>query len=264
MVNKEYYKLGQKIRNFRLRAGKSQMDLELEIGASAGSISRIENGEVNPTKETLLKISNALQLNTVEIASIQNLELLSPEEVMQAISLFTRPLNLKEIIKNSVDVLFELYPEYNGGVLLLLDDENENILRARGVSEMPLIEKVYELLGGGVDKYFFDLAKDKESLITKTFFTGEFLISNVLNHYSKGSMSDFYANSVSKLLGFKIGITLPLDIDGKRIGVMLFTKKSGDTFTSYEQNILRLLSNQIAIAIMNGKKYESLVNNYGK
>jgi transcriptional regulator with XRE-family HTH domain len=58
--------LGEKIKYFRKRAMLSQMKLEIEIGAAAGSISRIEAGEVNPSKETLKKIKEALGLNTRE------------------------------------------------------------------------------------------------------------------------------------------------------------------------------------------------------
>lgn len=59
--------LGTRIRNFRKRAGFSQLALEIEIGSSAGTLSRIENGEVNPTKETLQRISDILELNQREI-----------------------------------------------------------------------------------------------------------------------------------------------------------------------------------------------------
>lgn len=58
--------LGNKIRFFRKRAGLSQFNLELAIGASAGMISRIENGMVNPKRETLKKISKELSLNEYE------------------------------------------------------------------------------------------------------------------------------------------------------------------------------------------------------
>ena len=57
---------GQKIKNFRKRAQMSQFDLELEINASPGSISRIENSNTEPTKETLYKISDVLELNKYE------------------------------------------------------------------------------------------------------------------------------------------------------------------------------------------------------
>lgn len=58
--------LGQKIKFFRKRAKVSQFELEGKIGASAGSLSRIESGEVNPTKETLEKIKKALNLTYIE------------------------------------------------------------------------------------------------------------------------------------------------------------------------------------------------------
>jgi len=62
--------LGQKIRNFRKRAGMTQMDLELAVGMANGGISRIENGKVNPSKETLLKIGNILKLNSQEMGEL--------------------------------------------------------------------------------------------------------------------------------------------------------------------------------------------------
>ncbi|MCA9386597.1 helix-turn-helix transcriptional regulator [Candidatus Dojkabacteria bacterium] len=59
--------IGSKIKFFRSRANHSQFQLETEIKASPGSISRIESGQVNPTKETILQIANTLKLNSQEI-----------------------------------------------------------------------------------------------------------------------------------------------------------------------------------------------------
>ncbi len=60
--------LGDKLKYFRERNKISQLDLEIAINASQGSISRIENNKINPTKETVLQISNYLSLNDYEIA----------------------------------------------------------------------------------------------------------------------------------------------------------------------------------------------------
>ena len=60
--------VSQKVKYFRLRSELSQMDLELEINASPGSICRLESGKVNPTKETLFSIAKALKLTDVETA----------------------------------------------------------------------------------------------------------------------------------------------------------------------------------------------------
>lgn len=61
-MREEIKTLGQRIKTYRTSAGLSQLDLELEIDASPGSLSRIESGNTNPTKETLIKISQVLKL----------------------------------------------------------------------------------------------------------------------------------------------------------------------------------------------------------
>ena len=60
--------LGQKIRYFRKIRKISQFELELTIESAAGSISRIENGVVNPKKETIFEIARALNLTSFETA----------------------------------------------------------------------------------------------------------------------------------------------------------------------------------------------------
>jgi len=66
--------LGGLIRRYRKRVGMSQFDLELEIETSPGCISRIENGLVNPTKESIKKIVRAFGLNALEEASLFDIE----------------------------------------------------------------------------------------------------------------------------------------------------------------------------------------------
>jgi len=70
-------KVGEKIRAYRRRAGYSQFDLEIELDAAAGSLSRIENGFVNPTKETLKRIARVLDLSLTEQAALFDIEISS-------------------------------------------------------------------------------------------------------------------------------------------------------------------------------------------
>lgn len=72
--------IGIRIRQFRKRAKISQLELELRIDAAFGSISRIENGITNPTKETLFAIAEALELSTYETAFLFGIELESPSQ----------------------------------------------------------------------------------------------------------------------------------------------------------------------------------------
>ena len=59
--------LGKRIKFFRERSHLSQLELEASINASAGMISRIEQGQVNPTKETVMKVGEELDLNNCEL-----------------------------------------------------------------------------------------------------------------------------------------------------------------------------------------------------
>ncbi|HEX9804179.1 MAG TPA: helix-turn-helix transcriptional regulator [Candidatus Dojkabacteria bacterium] len=59
--------IGQRIRIFRQKRNISQLDLEVSIAASGGTVSRIEHDRINPTKETILKIAKVLELNHKEV-----------------------------------------------------------------------------------------------------------------------------------------------------------------------------------------------------
>ena len=59
--------LAKKIKELRKRKGFSQEELAENSGLSLRTIQRIENGETEPTGETLKRISNALNVNPEEI-----------------------------------------------------------------------------------------------------------------------------------------------------------------------------------------------------
>jgi len=62
--------IGEKIRAYRIKKNMRQLDLEVAINTSCGTLSRIENGLTNPTKETILNIASVLKLNKTETADL--------------------------------------------------------------------------------------------------------------------------------------------------------------------------------------------------
>ena len=62
-ADKKTKHIGIIIKKYRKYNGFSQLEVEIAIGSGHGSISRIETGEVNPTKETLAKLINELKIN---------------------------------------------------------------------------------------------------------------------------------------------------------------------------------------------------------
>lgn len=73
--NKSELTISEKVRFFRRRAGYSQLNLEAEADLSEGSISRIENENRNPTKETLAKIAKVLELDAKETAFLMDVNI---------------------------------------------------------------------------------------------------------------------------------------------------------------------------------------------
>jgi transcriptional regulator with XRE-family HTH domain len=62
--------LGEKIRYYRKRMHMSQLILECSCNLCMGSVSRLESNQINPTKETLVKIVRVLKLNNEEILDL--------------------------------------------------------------------------------------------------------------------------------------------------------------------------------------------------
>lgn len=100
--------LGDRIRTFRKRAGISQMDLEIQMEASPGSLSRIESGEVNPTKETLSRIGNILHLTDSEKRYLYGdlFYKASDEEVQDAVKAVSEYFNNKGTLAYLLDERF--------------------------------------------------------------------------------------------------------------------------------------------------------------
>lgn len=98
--------IGNRLRFFRKRANLSQLALETEAGMASGVISRIENNQVNATKETMSNLVEVLQLTN--------------EEIDYLIGKTALPATVNEIEKAK----FEVYEELNkdGNLAYLLDD----------------------------------------------------------------------------------------------------------------------------------------------
>ncbi len=147
--------LGDKIRYFRKRSGLSQFKLELEISASAGSISRIENGEVNPSKETLTKIGEVLRLNNYELGSLYGLEEveITKTDIKNAIQKVYKYFNNKNTFALLVDSKGYLHYASLGFIQIIPNSDILQQLLPIHLLEM-LVDPVY-----GINDLFVD--KDK-------------------------------------------------------------------------------------------------------
>ena len=61
--NIEITAFGKKLKQLRVKKGITQLDLEIESGIPRTDISRIENGLINISFSTIVKLAEALEIN---------------------------------------------------------------------------------------------------------------------------------------------------------------------------------------------------------
>ena len=59
---KEVLAFGKRLKTLRIKAGLTQLDLEVESGISRTEISKIENGQINISIMSIVKLAVALDL----------------------------------------------------------------------------------------------------------------------------------------------------------------------------------------------------------
>jgi len=281
MVNQEYYKLGQKIRNFRIRSGKSQMELELEIGASAGSLSRIENGEVNPTKETLFNIAGAMKLESNEVIDLfginisefedlrkntYNQDLLSKEleTIYQINNSFLGITDIQELCDTLVRKMVK-HINVSYSTIWLWNSEFERLhLKAVNAPNRAL-QLGEELIGIKISSIYLN-ANDPNTLknhILNSLLEDKENLTYDFYDFSRPLLSRVQAKIFGPIMNMKLAIHLPLIINGERLGAfgIIWNKKD---ISNEERKLITDFSHQVAMAIYNlkcfydkfGRKFE--------
>ena len=248
--------LGEKIRNFRKRAGMSQFDLEVQIGASPGSLSRIENGEVNPTKETINKIVKELNLDDFEILDLYSIKLKTIIKLLELMVELTSETDASKILQIAVNTIADVMGYRNVNVCLVekecmyLKVMNNNIDTTNAIA---LAGKEYSKLKTKYHVY------EKNNLLIKSATTGLICESQNLLDFSQGGIQDDVAIKIQKMTGMKNFISLPLNINKKIFGALFVGKTSSEPFED-EIIILELLSRHLGIAIRNSLIFNKLIS----
>lgn len=80
---------GKRLKKLRKAKNVSQLELEMAAKMSPGVVSRIENGKISPTKETLFKIAQALELDLPQTLHLFGLDMLLPKQISLEFPNFT-------------------------------------------------------------------------------------------------------------------------------------------------------------------------------
>jgi len=132
--------LGRKIYVLREERKLSQSKLEVEAGLSFGTISRIENGVINPTKETIIKIAKVLNLLDDEYNYLFTSQRSLPDskEVERIINLYKGKLDSSDIPVYIMDCKFRVW-YWNDMVVELLGLSGlKNIEARKGMTTLKI------------------------------------------------------------------------------------------------------------------------------
>ena len=152
--------IGQKIKQFRERAGLSQLALEMEAELASGHLSRIENGRKNPEKETLIDIAYALKLNTFEIASLFGIDLSDINRLFEETTEILSTHNLMEVLDRTVNNLV-LKMGYLASMILLADGDK---VRFSALTMSNIAKKTIGCLDKPLNSLYLSMSRDASNL----------------------------------------------------------------------------------------------------
>ena len=238
-------KLGNKIRAFRERAGLSQMQLELEIEMSPGSLSRIENNQVNPTKETILNIAKALNLTDSQISYLFGLNLDYPEKILSIVNNLSSLYDIEKIVQTAVNEISEKL-NYFAIAVFLFDKKKD--LRAEYYSQNALTIKAIRMATNNFKSLFVNTNICPENYMLRSALEKKVLTSSDSVDFGIGFLPAPLLRTMHKVSGIKIGIAVPLFAGKKSLGSVYFCKKDAVDY-SFEIEVLEALGRQISLAI---------------
>jgi transcriptional regulator with XRE-family HTH domain len=237
--------LGQKIKKYRTRAGMSQMDLGLAIDASAGSVSRIEGGKVNPSKETLSRIARELCYNAYEIAHLYGITGDVAFQTLQIINSFTRHIDANDAMQCVVDEIADRLNYVSVAMFLFRD----NRLYGGYLNQNMYSKLAQQAMGGNLAGFSVSDEEDPNNLLLQSVKQNKPLVSKNMYEFGRGVLRKQTLSFITKLTSMKSAVALPI-IGDEPIGAM-YIARSNQRDYSIDIPYLEALSVQIGIHLTN-------------
>jgi len=242
--------LGQKIRMYRERAGLSQMELELEIGASPGSLSRIENGQTNPTKETILRLAKHTSLSDLELNDLLSIRLDEFVDLLKVLCSFDSNQNIETWFNTTLSSIAKILNYIT--IVLLVIVEDGTALSPLYISNTWTARKALEIIGGPLKNHKIVMSRHPDNAFVKAIKQKRIIEIEHVREISEGYISDNLADITQKFSKQKKAFIVPLEHNNKMLGSIYWSKYNLDNYY-YEQELITTISNRLAQIV-----YESI------
>lgn len=224
---------GQKLKKYRLSKGMSQLELETEIQAAAGCVSRFENNKVNPTKETIWDIAEALDLRAFELADLFSIDLKEIENE-NAVKNFrkiiisnmtVKPITDKVVNQMAREVLNQIESQmgYIGASISLVDEVTQTIKLfclsdsfVSKISKFIFSQNVYNPVA----------LKPLQTKTLEAIAESKTMIGDKLEEFIAPPLSERAAKWLQKILRIRSAVAIPLKNNGQVEAVFNFATRS--------------------------------------
>jgi DNA-binding XRE family transcriptional regulator len=240
--------IGQKLKLYRTQTQMSQMDLEVAIDASFGSISRIETGRVNPTKETIISIAKVLRMQTREIADLFGIDTSNEHHLLKLVSelhKFNSRVSLCEFIVNKLT----LHLGYLASLLLI---KTGNTLTCRALTNNNISKNTFNILhkflGVELQDISVSLERQSDGLLNKVVQSGAHEECRYTADFATPTIPKVFADMIQKVTGDKRYGIFPITSRNTTHGLLIFAKKIDQSYEA-ESESLYAITEQIGLAI---------------
>ncbi len=233
--------LGQLIQHYRNRAGITQLDLELATEMASGSISRIEQGKVNPTKETIYKIIDYLELSPIEASQLFGIDINYFAELLNLANKLQDIDELKDLIQTACDEIVKVL-NLPGATIYMVEGSRlfYKVMSINNFSKLAL-----SILPFPIDRLNYALNSEEPNTIVESILTGEYKISKDLYEFTKPVIPRLIANRIQQVVRIKAFISIPLKNEQETIGSLVFATNFDDEFKN-ELSLLQAFADSIA------------------
>lgn len=233
--------IGRKIKMFRTRVKMTQLDLENQLNLSTGSLTKIESGKVTPSRETLLRIIEQLNLNAGESFLLLGLPSSKLTEIIDLISEINLLKTELEIAQRAVNEIPKKLGLLGASLNIVQGDKIQTI----AITQSWYSDLVVQTLPFSPVSFNVSLNKDKHNLLVQSVLENKRIYGEQLAPFTAPFMPVKLSNLIQRVVGVRSLLSVPMIIDSKPIGVVLYVKNQKMGFEE-EIPLLESLTKSIA------------------
>ncbi|MDQ6985418.1 MAG: hypothetical protein Q9M91_01465 [Candidatus Dojkabacteria bacterium] len=148
-------------------------------------------------------------------------------DYIKSIKEISKSFDLDTTLQLAVDNMYNIFPNYNGSIIFKVED---NRLWSQTVSMIPKIEKALKYVPQKVNELNIAMDIDSKNLVVQSILNNKVIQSNSLSEFTEGAVSTVGSKMIEKILGFKVGISIPMLKGDEMIGAVFYTKRNDERF----------------------------------